>query len=485
MTVADNATGYREIPPEDRKKAQAFFDRGRTVAETGNYEYGIEMFLHGLELDPDAVEAHKELRDISLRRRATGKKALGFMEAMKLKRNTRDDKQNMLNAEKLLAYDPGNTDHMLSLVQSAYRAGFYDTVLWIGPILHRANAEAPNGKPDFNKFIALKDIYKAIASEDGMPNELRARLWKMASEAAYAAALLRPEDMDLQSEMKNLAANQTMTQGNYESGGSFRESIRDMAKQRDLLEQDKGVADEDYVAKQIHEAEAQYKADPDEPGKLNRLVEALLKAEKKEYEDRAMQLLKHAFEKTGQFRFRQRYGQIRLRQLTREQRQIDAAYRANPTDESVQQQRRLFIQYRLEEELSEYKLWAEHYPTDLSLKFEVAKRMFMLRQFDEAIPMLQQARQDPKCRTDATIYLGRAFLEAGFVDEAAETLKTMIDDYQLRGDDLSKEMYYWYGVSLQQKGDNENAIKAFSQVAQWDFTYRDVQARIKKLRSGA
>lgn len=485
MTAADNATdtGYREIPPEDRKKAQAFFDRGRTVADTGNYEYGIEMFLHGLELDPDSVEAHKELREISLRRRASGKKALGMFETMKLKRNTKDDKQNMLNAEKLLAYDPGNTDYMLALLQSAYRAGYYDTVLWIGPILHRANADAPSGKPDINKFIALKDVYKAIASETGLPHALRARLWTMATEACYAAALLRPEDMDLQSEMKNLAANQTMTQGNYEGGGSFRDSIRDKERQRDLLDQDKGIADEDYVARLIRDAEAQYQADPDEPGKINRLVEALLKTERKEEEDRALEILDKAYKKTNSFRFRQRYGQIRLRQLAREQREVDKALRANPEDESLQQQRRLFIQYRLEEELNEYKLWADHYPTDLSLKSEIAKRMFMLGQFEEAIPMLQQARQDPKGRTDATIYLGRAFLEAGFIDEAIDTLKVLIDEYQIRGDNHSKEMYYWYGRSLESKKDNEAALKAYSQVAQWDFNYRDVQNRIKRLRN--
>lgn len=484
MTAADKEmdTGYREIPEGDRKKAQAFFDRGRTVADTGNYEYGIEMFLHGLEIDPDSVEAHKELRDISLRRRASGKKALGMFEAMKLKRS-KDEKQAMLNAEKLLAYDPGNTDYMLSLLQNAYKAGYYDTVLWIGPILHRANSDAPNGKPDFNKFIALKDVYKAIATEGGLPHALRARIWTMATEAAYAAALIRPEDMDLQSEMKNLAANQTMTQGNYEGGGSFRDSIRDADRQRDLLDRDKGIADETYVARMIREAEAQYESDPNEPGKINRLVEALLKAEKKEQEDRALEILDKAYKKSNSFRFRQRYGQIRLRQLAREQREIDRSVRANPNDESLQQQRRLFVQYRLEEELNEYRLWSDNYPTDLSLKSEIAKRLFMLGKFEEAIPMLQQARQDPKGRTDATIFLGRAFYEAGFVDEAIDTLKVMIDEYQLRGDNLSKEMYYWYGRAQEKKADNEAALKAYSQVAQWDFNYRDVQSRIKHLRN--
>src|ERR1700733_6334529 len=100
---------------EDRRKAKAFFDRGATVAGTGNYDYAIEMYLQGLNIDPECIDAHQTLRDISLKRKASGGKSLGMFEGMKLKRNTKDDKQNLLNAEKLLAYDPGNTDHMLSL----------------------------------------------------------------------------------------------------------------------------------------------------------------------------------------------------------------------------------------------------------------------------------------------------------------------------------------------------------------------------------
>jgi hypothetical protein len=46
------------------------------------------------------------------------------------------------------------------------------------------------------------------------------------------------------------------------------------------------------------------------------------------------------------------------------------------------------------------------------------------------------------------------------------------------------EMYYWWGRALEQIGDRATAQKAFSQVAQWDFNYRDVQVRIKNLRAG-
>src|SRR4051812_48574805 len=95
---------YRDIPEADRKKAQAFFDRGRNVVGTGQYEYAIEMFIQGLSVDPENVEAHQQLRDIGYRRKASGGKKLGIFDAMKLKTNTKDEKQNMLNAEQLLAF---------------------------------------------------------------------------------------------------------------------------------------------------------------------------------------------------------------------------------------------------------------------------------------------------------------------------------------------------------------------------------------------
>ncbi|HEY7090190.1 MAG TPA: hypothetical protein VH518_18985, partial [Tepidisphaeraceae bacterium] len=94
------------------------------------------------------------------------------------------------------------------------------------------------------------------------------------------------------------------------------------------------------------------------------------------------------------------------------------------------------------------------------------------------------ARQDPKIKVEASIFLGCSFLEAGFVDEAADTLRALIEDYQLKGDTKSKEMYYWYARALEARNETQPSLKAYSQVAQWDFNYKDVQARIKKLRSG-
>ena len=62
--------------------------------------------------------------------------------------------------------------------------------------------------------------------------------------------------------------------------------------------------------------------------------------------------------------------------------------------------------------------------------------------------------------------LGRAFLDAGYVHEAIDTLRDLIESYELKGDTKSIDMTYWYGRALEQKGDMQTALQAYSRVAQ-------------------
>jgi hypothetical protein len=307
-------------------------------------------------------------------------------------------------------------------------------------------------------------------------------LLKRAVEAVEFASALRPEDMDLATERKNLSAKQTMYEGNYGTGGSFRDSVRDADKQRRLMEGDKDVRTVDAMGRIIKEAEEQYAADPNEPGKLMKLVEALVKTEDSEYENRAIELLQQWYDRTKQFRFRLNIGKVRISQMSRMSRTLKAEAQAKPNDADAKKAFEDFEKERLTEELNEFQLWAENYPTESSYRYQAAVRMFQLARYDEAIPLLQNVRMDPKYKVDAAIALGRAFFEAGYVEEAADTLHSVIEEYQVKGDSKSKEMNYWYARALEQKGDAQAAIKAYSMTAQMDFNYRDVQARIKKIR---
>jgi tetratricopeptide (TPR) repeat protein len=211
-------------------------------------------------------------------------------------------------------------------------------------------------------------------------------------------------------------------------------------------------------------------------------VEALRKTESMEHENRAIEILEDAFKRTGQFRFRKALGEIKLSQLSRMERSLRHAYQASPADADLKQQYVQFTREKLQDELDEYTLWAENYPTETGFRFNMAARLFQLGRFDEAIPVFQNARQDPKYRAEATTLLGRAFMEAGFMVEAVDTLRDAIEAYPVKGDQKSIDMTYYYARALEAKGDIPAALKQYSQVAQWNFNYRDVQARIKTLR---
>ena len=459
--------GYRDIPPEDQKKALAFFDRGRTVADTGNFEYGIELFLQGLAIDPENVEAHKTLRDFSLKRKASGGKDLGMMERMKLKTVKDDPKISMVHAEKALSYDPGNMDKMLTVFQQAIKAGFYDSALWIGGVLLKANIDHP--KPELGKFLALKDGYKSFDQ------------WRLAVETCNYALRLRPDDMDLQKELKDLSAQNTLTEGKYGVAKSFRESIRDMDKQKRLLEDERDFQSDDFLVRKAKEAEIDWQNNRDDPAFFSKYIDALRGTETPEYENKAINLLDEMYHTSHQFKWRQKLGEIKMAQLSRMERTMRADMARDPEMKKEYVQ---FMRQKLTEELAEYQLILENYPTDNTARFHVAQRMFLLGQYQEAIPVFQQVRQDPKYRVAGSVLLGRAFLEAGFADEAVETLKVTLDDYPAKGDEKSLDMYYWYGRALEVMNDNAGAIKQYSQVAQINFNYRDVQERIKRLRSG-
>jgi tetratricopeptide (TPR) repeat protein len=242
------------------------------------------------------------------------------------------------------------------------------------------------------------------------------------------------------------------------------------------------VQDIGVMGRLINDAEAQYAADPNEPGKLMRLVDSLEKTEHPDYENRAIELLGEWHERTKQFRFRKRIGEINMRQWRRMDQGQREYLEQNKDDEQAKKDYLSFLTDKWEFELSEYQLWAQNYPTDMSFKYQAAERLFYLKRYDEAIPLLQESEQDAKYRTRARVYLGRAFFEYGLHDEAIDTLDGLIKEYQQKGDDMSKAMHYWSARAHEAKGENDLAIKLYSALVRMEFNFKDVQSRIRKLR---
>jgi hypothetical protein len=126
--------------------ANEFYRRAQVVSATGNYEYAIDQYLRGLNLEPENVAAHQELREIALERAAKGGKPLGLFEKLKvssvLRQASGDNKAKMLAAENLLSYEPGQVSYMLDLLKHARAGDFHDTAAWIGTIIRRHQSGA-------------------------------------------------------------------------------------------------------------------------------------------------------------------------------------------------------------------------------------------------------------------------------------------------------------------------------------------------------
>ena len=120
--------------------SEQFFQRARAMAAEGLHEYALDLFLDGLRDDPGNIDAHRALRDAALRRKAAGGAGLSTLAKMKLRKPGADPVEDMLNTEKLLAYDPMNRDWIAAAIRHADAAGLAATKQWFFEVYSEASA---------------------------------------------------------------------------------------------------------------------------------------------------------------------------------------------------------------------------------------------------------------------------------------------------------------------------------------------------------
>ena len=459
-----------DYPEELINRAREFFRKGSEVAYTLNYDYAIEIFLDGLSFWPDALEeGHKPLREIALRRQASGGKKSGFGDSSKYKKNPgKTHKDQMLKAEYLWSKEPAHTNHMTDMLKAALEGNFSDTALWVANMLFAANRQ--KDKPSVQTYVLLRDSY------------IKLEIFPLALQACQQALQLKPNDTELSESMRDLSAQATMQQGKYDEEGDFRNSIRDRETQDKLHGQDQLIRTKQTQYDIIAQAYEQYRADPKVPGKINKLVDALCQTELSDKEDEAVEILEKAYGEFGLFRYKQRGGNIRIKQLNRQLRDLEDQVKKDNTNELLKQQIQVVSRQVMEAELEHYKLCSENYPTDMGIKFEYGKRLMRVRRYDDGIPCFQEARNDPRFRIQALNYIGRCFFYKQWYADAIETFQQALEIVEGSEGSVAKELRYNLGRAYEADGQTEEALKCFRKVAQIDFNYLNVKDRIDALR---
>ncbi len=460
------------MPEEDSQaeaKARAFFDKAAKVAETGNFDYAIDMYLQGLSYAPDALmEGHLPLGELALQRREKSGKKPGVMDKVKHSWG-KTPREQMLNAEYLFTKNPGHLPYAEAMLKAAVAGGYKKTAGWIANLIFQTVNASEN--PSVQTYILLKDAYTELGEFD------------KAIAACQRAAKLKPDDKALADEFKNLSAELTMARGKYDGEGDFRKSIRDREGQERLHGQAGVVKTEDYRAGAVEEARKKIAQNSNLQANIFELADALSDLENDKDENDAIALLESKYKATSDFSYQQRAGLLKMKQLRRKIRQAKDTLESKPDDAQARTESEKLSAQLDSVELEHYRLCVENYPTDLSAKFDYALRLVRNKQYNEAIPLFQEAQRDPRRKIAAMNQVGCCFFVKGWLDDAIDVFTQAINSYELKDDATGKELRYNLARAYEEQGDTRKALEIYRKIAQADFAYKDVSQRVDRLRS--
>jgi len=450
-------------------KASVFFERAQKVAESENFDYAVDMYLEGLQCDPNAVlEGHIRLREMALLREQKGGKKPSMLEKVKRLRG-KTPLEQMLNAEYLLAKDPSHLPYAEAMLKAAVAGDYRNAAKWIADMIFVANNN--DSKPSANIYLLLKDSYSSIG------------LYERAIAALHKAVKLKPQDGNLSDEFKRLEAERTVSLGKYDQDGDFRHSIKDRESQEKLQSQDGVIKTDDYRISAVRDARKALEKNPLLNKNIFHLSDALSDLENDMSGNEAIELLEKAYQSKKDFSFKEQAGKIRIKQARRKFRDLYNTIEKNPDDaEAADKLAKLKADFN-KIELEHYQLCVENYPTDLHSKYEYAARLLIDKQYDQAIPLFQQALKDPRHKIPSMNKIGLCFLNKGWSTDAVDVFSNAINTYQIKDDSIAKELRYNLARSYEENHEYEKALELYRKIAQLDFNYRDVSSRVNNLRN--
>jgi tetratricopeptide (TPR) repeat protein len=464
--------------PEEKAKAAQWFQRARELGDKRQFDYAIEYYVHGLEFWPDAVEeACKPLHACAVARRQFGGKKPGLKDTMKRSMSDKEPKQAFMNAMWLFGHEPDNLSYMEGAVRSAIRLRADDAAHWAAGVYVKALKESP--KAGSKQFMQLTQQLDELGDRSAGRGEagLAISVYQLCVDALNAYRQRVARDQAVEEALRDTSSKLTILKGKYKDGDSYRDSIADLDEQRDIHDEQRSVQSDVRLDELIAKAYREYEQQPDDQRLVKNVVELLCRREREDEEMRAITILVNEYKRTGVYRWKHLADDTRMKQLSRKTRELERQGHETAVKEHQVTQLRF--------ELSVFKERVDRYPTDNRIKFEFGLRNFRAGRFDDAIPLFQAARSDPKNRASCGFYLGRCFFRKGFQSEAIATLEEAIANHELQNDELAKSMLYWLGRAQEASGRQSEARNSYGKLMQLDYNYKDVRARLSGLPSSA
>lgn len=466
-------------------KARRFFEHAKAMHDSANYEYAMTLWLQGMRKDPTALEPLEKFFDSAANFRTKNPK--GATKDQLKQFGGRGTLEKYLTNLLVWGGKPQDWSAGFKAMEGAADLELDEHAYWIGEKVIAIAKGDKKAKKD--AFVSMMNVFEKIGGYD------------KAVQAGETALEIDPRDAKLQGRIRNMSATATMSRGGYESteAGSFRKNIKDLEGQRSKEAEERVVKSEETLDQVIARAAEDFKSRPTDEAAALKLGKFLLERGRPEDEQTARKLYLKMHADTQSYRFKMLAGDIQMRIARRKLRAIRDKAKENPDDQTLKQQLAAGQRQLLEFEKAEYAERVENYPTDLHLKYELGVRHFRAGEFEQAVKQFQDAQGAPGLGVKVQNYLGQAFTQMDWLDEAESSYRQAIEQHNSDSDDTAMELRYGLMDVLASKAEAqrdtevaEEAFKLASAIAVKHIGFRDIRDRraqlqglVRELKSGA
>jgi len=447
---------------------QKLVENARVALERGNYDYVIDATAQVLKMTPGCLPVRKLQRVAQLK---LSKVKVGFLSKMGgltaapfLFSAKKEPAKQLETAESMLEKDPHNIAALKMLAEAAGGLGLRETVAFA---LDAVRELEPSNRAN---LLALADAWLAA----GKPAEAL----KIADEILRT----KPTDADAQNLMRKASIAQTVTQGNWESQGSYRDKLKDEAQSISLEQAAKVVNSGDMSQRLLDEALGRVAK---EPANLNHYRAVAQVYRQMGKLDEALIWVRKARQQpagAADAALEKQESELATAVIEQHMKAAEAAVAATPDDTAAQA--RLGAARR---ELGEFKLvearrYVERYPNDYGARYTLGSLLLESGQLDLAIGQFQQAQKGPQVRVASLVGLGRGFKAKKLYDLAVAQFTTAKAELS-QMDEVKKDVIYELGSSLELMGKAELAMTEFKIIYSEDIGFRDVADKINAFYS--
>jgi len=449
------------------------YDKACEAAERGNDEYAIKLFQEILSVCPDHLDSRQKLREAARSKfRKEGVKSAGAAAYLKgvvplVKMHvytlTKKYDQSLQESEKFLALDPDNVIALRNLGKAA--------------------AALPQGLPTaiwaYESIVAVKpNDTKALATLGALYEEVDDV--EKASDCFERITRLKPEDHDVQTKLRDLAAHKTIKRGWDSVGekGSFTKMMRDKDQMEDRSGEEEVIRTADDLERNIERVMGDIEREPGNKKLVIQLGDLYRRG--KRWDDARAQYMRAKEIDPNDGSIDERIGDLKIERYNEDIYVLEEQIRKGTADESTKQKVKALAAERDSFATEEYAARVKLRPTELPLQYKLGLLYYNAADIDNAHIHFQYAKRSPQFRRTASTYCGMCLFKKAMFDMAVREFEEAIGD-PVTIDREEKNILYNLGLAAEKVGDIAKAEEAYKKIFSVDVNYRDVKTKIETL----